>query len=202
MHFDFIEVGTSDFHTCIEKATDSTRGISIEPVKVYLDALPDKKNVVKLTCAIGHTNERSLATVYYMPPSKIKELNLSYWFKGLNTIGYIHPTIKRHGFDWAVISEQVPSIPLKDIITEYNVTELDLLKLDLEGSDCKVLLNFLPFAEETNFRPKKILFENNSLTDQEEYNLVEKKLTNMGYVFSSDISDETTFVLAEGKGQN
>jgi len=34
MKYDFVEIGTSDFDTLIEQATDTTRGISIEPVRL------------------------------------------------------------------------------------------------------------------------------------------------------------------------
>ena len=51
-HFDFIEIGTSDFDTLIEDASESTRGISIEPIKYYLDRLPNKENVIDAVCEI------------------------------------------------------------------------------------------------------------------------------------------------------
>ena len=37
--YDFIEVGTSNFNTELEKADDTSVGLSIEPVKFYLDDL-------------------------------------------------------------------------------------------------------------------------------------------------------------------
>ena len=36
-HYDFIEVGTSDFHTLIEQADENTVGLSIEPINSYLE---------------------------------------------------------------------------------------------------------------------------------------------------------------------
>ena len=38
-HYDFIEIGTSDFDTLIETSNNDTVGISIEPIKYYLDNL-------------------------------------------------------------------------------------------------------------------------------------------------------------------
>jgi hypothetical protein len=46
-HYDFIEIGTSDFDTLIETSDDKTVGLSIEPIKYYLDRLPERKNVKK-----------------------------------------------------------------------------------------------------------------------------------------------------------
>ena len=44
----FIEVGTSDFDTLIQVAKPETAGISIEPIKYYLDRLPNPPNVIKM----------------------------------------------------------------------------------------------------------------------------------------------------------
>ena len=49
-HYDFIEIGTSDFDTLIETSNDDTVGISIEPINYYINRLPNKKNIVKYTC--------------------------------------------------------------------------------------------------------------------------------------------------------
>ena len=53
MHVDFVEVGTCDFDTLIEKATDSTFGLSIEGIKSFLDKLPNKPNIKKINCIIS-----------------------------------------------------------------------------------------------------------------------------------------------------
>jgi hypothetical protein len=53
---DSIEIGTSDFDTLIESASANTVGFSIEPIKYYLDNLPDKPNVTKINKAIVGSN--------------------------------------------------------------------------------------------------------------------------------------------------
>jgi hypothetical protein len=40
MFFDFVEIGTSDFDTLIQKAGDTDIGISIDPIDEYLERLP------------------------------------------------------------------------------------------------------------------------------------------------------------------
>ena len=37
MFFDFVEVGTSDFNTLIQKVDDNTVGLSIDPIELYLN---------------------------------------------------------------------------------------------------------------------------------------------------------------------
>lgn len=48
-HYDFIEIGTSDFDTYIQdKKYINCKGLSIEPVKYYLNKLPNRKISLKL----------------------------------------------------------------------------------------------------------------------------------------------------------
>ena len=42
MKYDFIEIGTSNFNTLLEKSKDSEKGISVEPVMFYLESLEYK----------------------------------------------------------------------------------------------------------------------------------------------------------------
>ena len=65
IHYDFIEIGTSDFHTLIESATDKTIGLSIEPIKTYLDRLPNKENVLKVQAAVSDSD--STIEIYHIP---------------------------------------------------------------------------------------------------------------------------------------
>jgi hypothetical protein len=73
---DFLEIGTSNFDTLIEAATDETKGISIEPLDFYLNQLLNKKNVKKINCAISFDNIESDITFFYLDENTIKENNL------------------------------------------------------------------------------------------------------------------------------
>ena len=70
---DFLEIGTSDFDTCIEHASDTTKGISVEPIKFYIDRLPNPKNVKKVNAAISPTNSEKDSFMYYIPHETIIE---------------------------------------------------------------------------------------------------------------------------------
>jgi FkbM family methyltransferase len=167
---------------------------------LYLDRLPNRKNVKKIAVAIGYEDFVHYSKVYYIHPDRVQELGLNYWLRGVNTVGYIHPTTKDRGFENEVISEDIKVVPLKDIIMEHNVTELDLLKIDTEGSDCKILLHFLPFAKEANIKPKRIIFEHNSLTDPTELQLVNNMLESLGYKYTEQVWDEITYALEKVNG--
>ena len=48
VNYNFIEIGTSNFDTLIEKADDNTIGISVDAVRYYINQLPEKPNVKKI----------------------------------------------------------------------------------------------------------------------------------------------------------
>ena len=84
MKYNFIEIGTSNFDTLIQAATDATVGLSIEPIQYYLDQLPNPTNVKKINCAVSRTNQNEILHVYYVPEDVIVEQQLPAWLKGCN----------------------------------------------------------------------------------------------------------------------
>ena len=77
-HYDFIEIGTSDFDTLIENADNNTIGLSIEPIKFYLDRLPDKENVTKVNVAISESS--GFIDIYHIEEDKIIENKVSDYY--------------------------------------------------------------------------------------------------------------------------
>jgi len=191
MHYDFIEVGTSDFKTCIEKANTDTVGISIEPVKYYLDRLPNKDNVIKLNIGISNDIKKK-SKVYYLEPEQLKKFNLPEHLRGCNSVGEIHPAIPTRCRS-EVKSQEIELVPLGDVFEEYNVSSVNLLKLDTEGMDCEILIkfyNYIVLKNKTNW-PKEIFFESNDLANKKLLKIVYKKYKDLGYnltIFKYDSS--------------
>lgn len=183
MKYDFIEIGTSNFATLIEKATNETVGISIEPIKYYLNQLPDKLKVRKLNCAISKDNEEGLAEVYYVPESIIKKHNLPEWLKGCNSVNEYHMQHSLLNVKHLVKKDKIKSLPIAVIFKHFDVTELDFLKIDTEGQDTHILshlANNLLLWPKTVY-PKKILFESNSLVSPEQVLSVIVTYKELGY---------------------
>jgi hypothetical protein len=88
---DFIEVGTSDFDTEIQKNNNKT-GISIEPVKYYLDRLPDKLNYKKIN--MGISDYTGTGKVFYISDKNIKKYGFPIWVRGCNSIDSYHKTVQ------------------------------------------------------------------------------------------------------------
>lgn len=161
-HYDFIEIGTSDFDTLIEDCDDFTTGISIEPIKYYLDRLPNKRNVNKVLAAMS--DKEGFIDVYYIENDKIIEHNLPWWVRGSNSVNKPHPfTVKEIGeelYNEIVTIQRVPTITWNMIIDKYNISSIEYLKVDTEGHDHVILNQYLDICEKNpNLLAKKIKFE-------------------------------------------
>ena len=183
MKYDFIEIGTSNFDTLIQTAIDTATGLSIEPIKHYLDCLPNKPKVKKLNIAVSRDNTDGVLDVYYVPEDVIVAKGLPDWLKGCNSIGDYHLQHKNLNVTDLVVKQSVLMVPIADIFIEHDVTELYYLKIDTEGSDSEIMLHLYDYlkTEPSTKYPKKILFESNELSDNAQIDLVKSKFAELGY---------------------
>ena len=165
---DYIEIGCSDFDTEIQKADDNTIGLSIEPLKIYLDKLPDKQNCIKVNVAISNYNGE--CKINYIPPEKIVKYRLPTWVKGCNSIDKhtLHDLLlkdsKINKFnispDDLYTTQHCKVKTLFTIIKEHNVQQIKYLKIDTEGHDLIILNKFFDDIKDfPNLYPNKIQFE-------------------------------------------
>ena len=183
MKYDFIEIGTSNFDTLIQTAIDTATGLSIEPIKHYLDCLPNKPKVKKLNIAVSRDNTDGVLDVYYVPEDVIVAKGLPDWLKGCNSIGDYHLQHKNLNVTDLVVKQSVLMVPIADIFIEHDVTELYYLKIDTEGSDSEIMLHLYEYlkTEPSTKYPKKILFESNELSDNAQIDLVKSKFAELDY---------------------
>jgi FkbM family methyltransferase len=180
MWYDFIEIGTSDFDTLIQ-TTEGKIGLSIEPLKFYLDKLPKNKNVIKVNCAIS--NKNGTTTVYWVNPEDIQEYNLPIYLRGCNSINRPHKTTMRllieNDLEFLMKETECEMITWNNLVNRYDVEGVDFLKLDTEGHDCVIINNMLD--SNINVLPNEILFESNELTNPKFLNLTIERLLSYGY---------------------
>lgn len=183
MNLDFLEIGTSDFNTLLQTAGSNVRGISVEPVKYYLDRLPNKPNVQKINCAISPTNVESNIEVFYLTVETIKTHRLPKWFKGCSNIGKIHPTIIKYNMQDYVDSYTVKQYPINRFLEIYDIDYIEYLKVDTEGHDCYILEHYFNFIKEldSSLHPKTIQFESNILTPAELVTKTVNMFATLGY---------------------
>jgi len=165
-HYDYVEIGTSDFDTLVEIYPEGASGLSIEPIKTYLDRLPDKSGNTKVNAAI--TDQDCELTVYYVKPEDIEANQLPEWIKGCNSVGAPHPSVVREltarGLMDIYTQETIDGLSFGSLISNCNIGAIDYLKIDTEGHDFVILRNLL----QTSLRPRKIRFEANSLYTEAE----------------------------------
>jgi FkbM family methyltransferase len=201
MNYDFIEIGTSDFGTLIQEADNTTVGISIEPIKYYLDRLPNRDRVKKINCAVSLDGKLGRAKLYYIPEVLIKRYDLPFWIRGCNSIGDYHYQHKQLNLQHLVRIIKVDTVPLANILQEHNVEEIKILKIDTEGSDCFILQSFIPALQirPKLFWPKQIQFESNVLTSKLVVDETIILYTNLGYKVVERGKEDTILLLEASK---
>lgn len=184
MFLDFIEIGTSDFNTLIQSAGPATRGLSIDPISIYLDRLPARPHCKKINAAIS--NREGTVNAYFIPPQTLAKHRLPNWLRGCNSIGAPHPTVHKQlaklGIDPkdVLVTQAVPCLRLQTVFLQHSVQGVFLLKVDTEGHDSVILNDFFNDAQPAQW-PHRIIFESNKLSDSETVHQLIARLILMGY---------------------
>lgn len=202
--YDFVEIGTCYFHTLIEKANDETLGLSIEPIKMYLDKLPDKPNVKKINAALVTDEDYGNGSIdfYYVHEDIINKHNLGSWLAGCNTVGRphdFHTSYYSNPPEWHLADDRsklktvnllemglvnvdsVKCLTFKNLVDEYEIDYIKYLKVDAEGYDCKLVNAALDYFQNYDKCPEQIYFESNSHSDKSELTALIKRLLLLGY---------------------
>ena len=174
MRYDFIEIGTSDFRAL---AFSEFKGISIEPVPVYFNALPDRAGLIRLNLAISDKTGRCV--VYYCDPKVIEAYKLPNWLRGCNSINAPHPTAAKYEVKDLIKTKDVQVLSIVKLMKDYSVTEVARLKIDTEGHDCVILKSLLSQKEIPYIG--EIQFESNVLTNEDDVNEVIELASKHGY---------------------
>jgi hypothetical protein len=196
---DFLEIGTSDFDTLLHNARQEEIGISVEPIRHYLDNLPNRKNVLKVNTAITSNKTADTIDIYYIPESVLRENGLPWWLKGCNRINEYHPLHIESNLQRFVKIDKVTLSNVSDFLTQYKIRGIKYLKIDTEGHDAIILNGFFDYLEKepaksTVYYPKKILFESNENIPEIEIDRLIERSIRLGYKLVSRGSD-TTLIL-------
>lgn len=205
--FDFVEIGTADFETLAQQYPDA-KGISVEPIKVYLDRLPTRPNLTKINCALVTEESYEISpeiSVYYINENAIKDHNLGDWMKGCNSVGkphdfhtgYYHDAGVWHDapdrsvlktrnllLEGIVTTALVPTVTWKMLMIVHDIGHINLLKTDTEGMDAVLLKDILSFYwkfHRMGDLPKLIHFEDNAHTNKKEMISTKEMLVQFGY---------------------
>src|SRR5688572_4948675 len=189
----FVQVGSNDgvqgdpIHDLIVER-ESWRGIFIEPIDFLFQRLRgnygNSERFIFENVAIG--TENGSKKFYYVSEKARTELDLPYWHDQLGSFDKAHIT-KALGEQMLpyIVEEDVECLPLQAVLDRNAVDAIDLIHIDTEGFDYKVLSQL----DLERYKPSVILFEHDLLPD-DEFVKARKLLRGAGYrllQFGNDI---------------
>lgn len=182
----FVQVGSNDglkgdpIRSLITRHKE-WKGIFIEPVGFLFERLKNNYNhehrFIFENVAIG-TEEKHLK-FYYVSEEANKALRyeLPYWYDQLGSFDKNH-IFKHLGYkiEPYIVEEDIKCVPIQEIFDRNSITAIDLLHIDTEGFDYKILsqVNF------ERYQPLIILYEHRHLS-LEEREKAKSLLKTVGY---------------------
>lgn len=129
------------------------QGIAVEPIKEYFDELRAtyERHPSVSCCNKAIFEKAGLVQMYKVKPEAARQEE---WKKGIASLDSSHH-LRSNTPKEDIISETVEGITFLDLLKLNNVQKIDLLAIDTEGYDYKIL----KMASEINCKPKIILFE-------------------------------------------
>jgi FkbM family methyltransferase len=192
-HYDFLEIGTSDFDTYTQNYPKK-RVISVEPLGEYLDALPEHPGHIKVRSAICDQYEETDQSIYYIPDQAIKANNLAWWLRGCNKVGGYHP--KHIGLEHFVRTQPIHMMTIDELFRRYSIKRVDHIKIDTEGYESSILNGLYKklIKEQKENWPRTIQYEINANSQPDKIIQVTSKFLQMGYKVS-DVGEDIVLIL-------
>ena len=218
-HFEYVEVGTSDWGTLTQFCAGQQRtnyvswlgadirtsisdpvwfrGLAVEPVKEWLDALPNLPRLTKVEAAMGERSGE--ATLYGVSPASVAlydgklydhGLDVMWYAKSMASINKPSPDLldMLRGVQREDLLEkrQVQVLSWGDLCNQYGIRTVDVVQLDCEGMDCGIVRGMLEHCDAYPYAlPRIICFEANHLTDDSEVEETLTALAEHGYSIQS-----------------
>lgn len=174
MHYKFIDIGCGHSNVSVDIYGLDVRGLLVEPIKEFCDVLPNSTKVIIENCAITNydgeleiniTNQ-DMRDLIYFPINVLKtkkhaeRLHKKYKIYGSESI--IHKDGKPN-------KRKVPCFTLETLLKKYNIDELDVLKIDVEGHEAIILKQVIHLLETKRLKINEyIIFEYNDLSNKTE----------------------------------
>jgi hypothetical protein len=194
-HFDFIDIGTSDFQ--YSKPKGSQTGIYVEPIKQYIDSIPDYPQCIKENIAIFETT--GFVDIYYVPLDVIIEKKLPTCFRGCNSINSphrsVHDWINSRGWNVEdfIKKYSVKCMTIHDLFVKHNVSSIGTLKIDTEGYDCHIVNQLIDYLSTNDLSLNRLTFETNELAPKDLINKTVERLNQNNFTTISLSNIDSSF---------
>ena len=158
------------------------RGMLIEPVPFIFERLKQNYNYSDrfIFENVAISNKSGSRKFYYVSRKAKEELGdkLPYWHDQLGSFDKNHILKHIDGIlEPYIVETEVETITLPELLDKNNVDKIDLLHIDTEGYDYKVLSQ----VDFSKYRPSVILYEDKHLSTQEKY-LAKALLNSADYI--------------------
>jgi len=192
MNYEFVDIGTSYFATSIDKFGLNSIGILVEPIKKYLDIIPNSKTIIKANYAISDSNRKGSMSVPICENKNLKYLTEEEILKISNTYD-----ISLGGSSILNGTEVIINVPSEiiecDIITFYElckiyeIKKINQLKIDTEGHDHIILQQVYKMVKNKKLDIDTIIFELSLISNEEELiKVTDKFLKELNYSISGE----------------
>jgi FkbM family methyltransferase len=190
-------IGNTQNDPIFKKIDESTRLILVEPVPYlfnelvfnYKRKLTNINNVSFINKAVSDSIGEIILTV---PSEKNDFANLPFFASQLASVNTDHATC--HLPNLIVDKIKVKTTTIDSIITDHNITNIDLLHTDTEGHDYTILMNY-----SFSIKPKQLIFEHKHMDGLfkvgDKYIELSNKLISMGYTKIYQNIEDTMFEL-------
>lgn len=166
-----VQIGSNDgktgdpLHTLLYK-NKQWNALFVEPVPYLFDRLKaNYSNPERFRFENAAVGAQEQLTFYWVDPKAKDHLpDLPYWYDQLGSFNKQHIVEQLDGvLEPFILSNEVESITLQSLLSRHQVIQLDILHIDTEGHDWKILSQL---NQETH-TPKFILYEANHLSKNE-----------------------------------
>lgn len=141
-------------------------GILVEPIEYIFKKLQrNYSHLAQFKCLnLAISDEAGRMPIYYVDEKAAATVDLPWWFDQTSSLNRKH-VAKHFGpeIEAFISSCDVPCITLPDLLRENEVEKVDLLQIDAEGLDYRILRQ-LDFSR---YRPRAVLYERIHLSLQE-----------------------------------
>lgn len=186
MKYQFIDIGCGhqSVSSDIFGTSDEIFGIYVEPIKQYLDVLPEGKNIIKENCAIYDSigeiefnaiiknNPRYFSnkeiSAIVQDPNRLNDYISKYGNSGQSSFLDLSPKLPTQKI-------KVKTLTLEELFLKYNVTEIENLKIDVEGYEEHLLLQLYDLMKLNKVKiTNQLKFEYNYLSNLPELDKLTK----------------------------
>lgn len=177
MKYKFIDIGCGHQSVSSDIFGTNVVGMYVEPIKEFIDVLPSGPNIIKENCVISDIEGEVIFNAIIPNPNDIKyfsNVQMARIVKNERSLEKYNKIYDRSGqsslYEYENLKDLtkkivVKSLTLESLFKKHKVTEIDYLKIDVEGAEHIVLKQLINLLDNKKvIINKQIKFEYNMMS--------------------------------------